>query len=96
MKRTEDSPDFVLFKAAYPKRLGSQNWTGAARNCRARLKEGYTWTQITQGAAEYADHIRETGREFTVYVKQACTFVGRDLHFLETYKAIERVDPTSW
>lgn len=78
-------PEFEELKTLYPKRSGGQNWSGALRNCVTRLKEGYTWEQMLEGARRYAAFCSATGKLRSEYVKQACTFFGNDRHFLEDW-----------
>ena len=76
-------PDgFARVKAVYPKRDGGQNWQQAQRAWMARRKEGHLESELLAGAIAYAGYIRRTGKEGTVYVKQAATFFGPDKHFL--------------
>lgn len=86
-KRTpSDPPEFLSFKLAYPGRAGDQGWRKATRAISARIESGYTWQQIIEGAKRYAAYVRSTGNEDTQFVKQACVFVGPDLHFLADWK----------
>jgi uncharacterized protein YdaU (DUF1376 family) len=75
-------PDqFELLKAIYPKRAGSQRWEDAKKACNARLREGYIWQQILDGAQRYQDFCRHTGKERTETVLQAATFCGQNKEF---------------
>lgn len=84
--RSDDPAEFLDFKIDYPNRAGGQGWRKAVKNWNARLKDGYTPRQMIDGGRSYAAHIRSTGNEGTQYVKQACVFLGPDLHFLEDWK----------
>jgi hypothetical protein len=83
---SDHAPEFVDFKISYPNRAGDQGWRKAQRAINARISEGYTWNQIVDGAKRYAAYVRATDSEGTQYVKQACVFVGPDLHFLSDWK----------
>lgn len=74
-------PEFAAIKAIYPKRAGDQGWPKALRAINARLNEGITWDELTDGARRYAEYVRVTGSENTPYVKQAATFFGPDGHY---------------
>jgi hypothetical protein len=78
-------------RAAYPKRSGGQNWIGAWRQIGYRLRQGFTREQMLEGAKRYAEYVRSVKSEGTVYVKQAATFFGPDLHFLEGWVSENRV-----
>jgi hypothetical protein len=84
--KPEEPAEFLDLKIAYPNRAGDQGWRKALRAISARLDQGYTWQQIIEGAKRYAAYVRSTGSEDTQYVKQACVFVGPDLHFLNDWK----------
>lgn len=77
--------EFLDFKLSYPSRSGDQGWRKALRAARARIEEGYSWTEILEGAKRYAAYIRSTGNEGTEYVKQAATFLGPDLFFQQSW-----------
>lgn len=83
MPKIERSPEgFDAAKSSYPKRDGGQNWRQAQKAWNARVAEGHTVAELTAGTLAYAGYIRRTGKEGTVYVKQAATFFGPDKHFL--------------
>ena len=82
MPKIEPLPDgFCDAKSAYPKRDGGQNWRQAQKAWNARVGEGHTVAELIAGTLAYAGYIRRTGKEGTVYVKQAATFYGPDKHF---------------
>lgn len=83
----ECGPEFLDFKIAYPNRAGDQGWRKAERCWNTKLKEGYSAAQMVNGAKLYAEYIRSTANEGTQYVKQACVFLGPELHFLGDWKA---------
>lgn len=76
---------FADFQAAYPKRGGDQGWQKATRAAAARLREGHHETEMIAGAQRYAAFCEVTGKLGTEYVKQACTFLGPDKHFLNPW-----------
>lgn len=78
--------EFLDFKMIYPDRAGDQGWRKAQRAARARIEEGYSWTEILEGAKRYAEYVRSTGSEGTQYVKQAATFLGPDLLFRDPWE----------
>ena len=80
-----DGVNFSIFKAAYPKRSGSQLWSGAIRAANARLKEGATVQQMVEGGHRYAAYCEAIDKTGTQYVMQAATFLGPGKHFLEPW-----------
>jgi uncharacterized protein YdaU (DUF1376 family) len=84
--RDECPTEFLEFKALYPNRAGDQRWHDALKSANSRIKEGYSWTQILEGARRYAAYVRAAGKEGTEYVKQAATFLrDDDKPFLEPW-----------
>lgn len=79
-------PEFDDLKRIYPKRAGSSNWKKAQGACNARLKAGHTWDEILDGAKRYASFCEATDITGTQFVKQAATFCGPELHFLEPWE----------
>lgn len=77
--------EFADFKKIYPARTGDQGWPKALRAARARIREGHRWAAMLEGAQRYAIHVRCRGDEGSRYVKQAATFLGRDLFFLQPW-----------
>lgn len=77
---------FAEFKSLYPKRSGDQRWPSAEKHIRARLREGFTWSEILDGVRRYAGWVRAAGKEGTEVVKQAATFVGTDKGFTEDFE----------
>lgn len=75
-------PEFSKFKLTYPARAGGQPWKRALSAIRARLAEGHSWAEITDGANRYMDYVVATDRLNTEYVMQAATFCGPEKHFL--------------
>jgi len=80
-----EAVEFLDFKIFYPNRAGDQGWRKALRSACARIGEGHTWIEILDGAKRYAAFIRAGGKEGTEYVKQAATFLGPDLFFLQPW-----------
>lgn len=78
-------PDDFLdqFRAAYPKRQGDQGWVKVRKLIPRRVEEGHDWATILKGAENYRIHCTRQQMIGTVYVKQACTFVGPDCWFDE-------------
>ena len=73
------------FKAAYPKRAGSQPWLKAAAAATARMKEGCTFDSMVSGARRYAAFCEASEQLNTKFVMQASTFLGPERHFLEAW-----------
>lgn len=81
-----DDPEWMLeFKLVYPSRAGDQGWRKAVRAAHARIGEGHTTIEFVDGARRYAAYCQAIGKTGTEYVKQACTFLGPDKHFLEPW-----------
>ena len=55
--------DFESFKAAYPKRSGSQPWARAVKAANARIKEGATFDAMIDGARRYAEFCDSCGQD---------------------------------
>lgn len=77
--------EFESLRALYPQRSGDQRWREARQAINARLREGHTWEQILDGARRYAAWCKATGKLNTETVKQAATFVGPGLPFMEPW-----------
>lgn len=90
-RKTAPQPpqEFLDFKMLYPGRTGSQAWPAALRAANARIADGHHWNEMLAGASRYAAHIRSAGKEHTEFVKQAATFLGPDLFFLETWDSVK-------
>ena len=80
-----DGVNFSIFKAAYPKRSGSQLWPKAITEANARLREGATKREMVEGAYRYAAYCNAIDKTGTQYVMQAATFLGPGKHFLEPW-----------
>lgn len=82
-RETPPDPEWWLdFKLAYPSRAGDQGWRRAQKAANARIAEGHTPTEFTEGARRYAAYCDAVGNSGTEYVKQAATFLGPDKPFL--------------
>lgn len=77
--------EFSDIKSLYPSRAGDNPWPRALKACLARLREGSTWTELTEGVRRYQSYCRETKKFGTEYVLQAATFFGPDKRFLEPW-----------
>lgn len=87
---------FEEFKSIYPDREGSQRWRAAKKACRARLREGHSWTDLLAGAERYRNYCREKNIFGGQFVKQAATFCGPELHFLERWSVAPEGQPSSY
>lgn len=76
--------DFQAFKAAYPKRLGSNPWPDAIKAWNKQRKDGHTAKEIIDGTLSYNAFCKATGKTGTEYVKQARTFLNQQ-QFLEDW-----------
>lgn len=85
-KAQQYSAEFEAAWASYPRRSGGNPKPRAWKAWRARLAEGHTPETIIAGIKRYAAYIRATGKEGTEYVKQAASFLGPDLAFLEGWR----------
>lgn len=82
----ETDPEWWLdFKLAYPNRTGDQGWRKAQKAANARIAEGHAPTEFIEGAKRYAAFCQATGSAGTQYVKQACSFLGPDKPFAESW-----------
>lgn len=77
--------DFEEFKAAYPKRQGSQPWTRAMKAANARIRAGHSFDEMIEGAQRYAAFCDATDKTGTEYVMQAATFLGPERHFINPW-----------
>lgn len=82
----EEPAEFRIIRSIYPKRAGDQGWNEALDACNARLCEGRTWEQLTEGTRRYADYCESLKQVGTQYVKAAKTFFGTSNHFLQDWK----------
>ena len=80
-----DGANFSVFKAAYPKRSGTQLWVRAVKAAKARVKEGATVQAMVKGGHRYAAYCDAIDKTGTQYVMQAATFLEPGKHFLEPW-----------
>lgn len=79
--------DFEAAWGLYPAREGGNSKSDAFKAWRARTREGYTSEQLTGGVRRYASYCDVSGSVGTRFVKQAATFFGPALSFLEPWTA---------
>ena len=72
-------------KNEYPKRAGGHGWGHARVRVLARIKEGHAFEQIKDGTSRYRHYCTNAGISGTEFVKQAQTFYGPGLWFLDDY-----------
>lgn len=91
-------PGFAAFRAAYPKRAGSQRWAEALERYTANIAAGHTEQVMLEGATRYAAFCEAEQITGTAQVQQAKTFLGDNLDFLEAWTASPKPeDPiTRW
>jgi uncharacterized protein YdaU (DUF1376 family) len=80
-------PDFTLLWNAYPKKAGENNKRKAYKAYEARLRDGVAFDVMYEGVKRYRQHLIDTGKEGTDYVKMTATFLGPNRHFLDEYAA---------
>ena len=69
----------------YPKREGGQNWKGAEKALKTRLRNGAKLEEIAAGIDRYAAFMRAKGEEGTAFVMMASTFLGPDERYLDEW-----------
>lgn len=81
------SKDFEVFWKLYPNRQGGSPKKTTYQRWKQRLRDGFTVEKMTEGARQYAAHIRQTDKEGSPYVKQASTFLNKEdpPHFLANW-----------
>lgn len=67
---------FADFKAAYPKRDGSQDWTKARARFGSLVGKGTDAARLIASATAYRREVERKGNLGTSYVKQAATFLS--------------------
>ena len=79
---------FEQIKAAYPKRGKGcgYGWPQAFMLIKTRMSEGHSFESILEGTKAYCKGTKAAGNYGTEFVKQACTFFGPGLHFLDEYE----------
>lgn len=87
---TSPVPDgFDLFWESYPKRAGTAGKGEAAKRWRARLREKYEATVMTEAATRYGRWCLATGKVGTEKVLRASTFLGDPNNFTNEWKPAE-------
>lgn len=89
-----DGTEFEQVWQAYPKRAGGNSKADAQQAWVARRREGHSAETILAGVERYAAFCKATGKLKTEFVKQAKTFLGRGLHFLEDWNIPENPNGT--
>ena len=79
---------FQQIKKAYPKRSKGKayEWPKAFKNIQERMREGHSFEDILNGTNNYCAGTKLSGDYGTEYVKQASTFFGPGLHFLDEFE----------
>ena len=79
---------FDQIKAAYPKRGKGCNygWPQAFKLIQGHMKDGHSFETILKGTQDYCTGSKLCGNFGTEYIKQASTFFGPGLHFLDEYE----------
>ena len=67
---------FQEFKAAYPSRKPTHNWTVAAKAWSSRIRQGADPDVLIRGATNYGAYCQQKGSTNTEFVKMASTFLG--------------------
>lgn len=75
-RRRAQAGRWLEFKAAYPKREGSQDWPLAEKKYVALVASGIAEADLIAGAQAYTRHLQETGNIGTRFVKQARTWLN--------------------
>jgi len=79
-------PDFERCWQAYPKRMGANPKTAAARAFQAAIKRGADPADILAGIERYKDYLEAVGSAQTQFVLRASTFFGPDQYWLEDWE----------
>lgn len=77
--------DFEEAFQHYPKRIGGNPKSKAAKAWAARRAAGVEPLVLGAGMRRYAAFVKATGKDGTQYVMQAATFFGPDEHYLEPW-----------
>lgn len=88
------SDEFEAAWAEYPSRAGGNSKADAFKAWSARLKDGVSATELTDGVRRYALFV-ELSKTEPRFVKQAATFFGPGLHFRESWTPPSRASPPS-
>lgn len=83
-----DLPDDFLaqLRATYPKRSGGQGWGHVPKLIHRALLSGSSWDEILAGTKAYRRWCDLTGKTGSEYVKQASTFFGPGMWWVEEYE----------
>ncbi len=92
---TEYSPEFESAWKAYPKRHTSSNKKATYKQWKARLNNGFTGEQMTEGVNRYYAFCKAEGQLGTKFVKMPETFLGPNEHFMEEWRASKSEAPDS-
>ena len=86
----KDLPEdwFSQIKQEYPKRAKGcgYGWPDAFRQAQTRMKEGHSFADLLDGTKNYCAGSKACGNYGTEYIKQASTFYGPGLHFMDEYE----------
>lgn len=74
---------------AYPKRHTSSNKKATYKQWKARLNNGFTVEDMTQGIERYFKFCKAEGQLGTKFVKMPETFLGPNEHFMEEWTVSE-------
>jgi len=77
--------EFELLWQLYPKRGGGNSKAKAFKGYTARIKAGYSRSDIGEGLQRYKNFCTKTNKIGTEFIMMAATFFGRDEHFLEEW-----------
>jgi len=83
--RHDYSKEFEEFWRVYPPRHTDESKIKAYRQWISRIKEGHSAKDMIDGAIRYRALVECTGEIGTSTTKMACTFIGRDEHFILQY-----------
>ena len=84
---------FEQLKAAYPKRSKGKcyGWPDAFKKIQLHFRDGHSFETILQGTKDYCAASKLSGDYGTEFIKQASTFYGPQLCFLDEYELEEAV-----
>lgn len=85
-KKKEPDEKFETAWMLYPKRAGDNPKNKAQSAWNARIKEGHTAEEITNGIKRYSEFCLKTGKLRTESVKHASTFLGPQKGFCEKWE----------
>jgi hypothetical protein len=88
--KKEYSDEFNNAFSIYPKRQGDNPKKKAFEAWKARLREGFTESEMIAGVDRYLAYCQSEGSIGSQYVKQAATFFGPDKAFLEPWEVTQK------